>query len=156
MSSAGTRACFCLTALLIFALDAGSVLAQASIKVAKSYPTQDEPVQLTVTDDFGAPVAGAEVVAVYRPGSSVSREESIGRSDASGMVNWTPSDAGLATITATWTAGGGDDLIATTTVSVRFSGVPINGIIIMILAGFLLVVGSIIRIYKLVRAPEFN
>lgn len=135
---------------------AGSLCAQEAVATDIPFPTQNEPVRVNVTDASGSPVAGAQVVVTYRPGSRVSREETVGQSNASGALDWTPSDAGLATITATWSGSGDTPTSATTTVSVRFQGAPLDGILIMIAAGLVLAVGSFVRIYKLLRAPEFN
>ncbi len=144
-----TTACVCLAW-------AGLLCAQGAVVTDIPFPTENEPVQVKVTDSSGEPVAGAQIVVTYRPGSRVSREEAVGQSNAVGSIDWTPSDAGLATITATWPGTDDTRATATTTVSVRFQGAPLDGILIMIVAGLVLAVGSVVRIYRLLRAPELN
>jgi hypothetical protein len=81
----------------------------------------------------------------------VQKTEVVGSSSA-GSVQWTPAEAGIATLTATWAADRGE-ASTTTNVSVKFSNPPFDGIIIMVVAGLLLVVGSVIRILNLLRTP---
>ena len=131
-------------------------LLAATIVPDKTFPTQNEQVRLGVSDSDGNPVGGASVTVTYRPGSSVEKTDALGESDAAGAVMWTPSDAGIATVTATWSGPEQSDLSESTTVSVRFQRAPWDGIIIMIIAGLVLAVGSIVRIFRLLRSPEFH
>jgi hypothetical protein len=89
------------------------------------------------------------VSVTYRPGSSVSRTEDIGVTGEGGRVEWTPHLAGIATLNATWDGG-----TSTTNVSVRFAHTPLGGVAIMLLAGLLLVGGSVVRIMRIMKAPE--
>lgn len=135
---------------------AGDASATGEIILDRAFPTHKEQVRLRITDDAGNPVSGAVVSVTYRPGSSVSATDEIGRSSDGGVLQWTPMDAGLATITATWAGPEQDDMSSSTTVSVRFQSPPVDGILIMVIAGLVLIVGSVIRVYKLLRAPDFN
>lgn len=146
----------CVTMFLAGAVAAGNAQAEGNIILEKTFPTQQEQVRIQVMDDSGLPVTGANVSVTYRPGSSVSETSPIGRSAAGGTLHWTPTAAGIATITATWLGLGQDEVSRSTTVSVRFRTAPIDGIFIMIVAGLVLIVGSVIRVYKLLRAPDFN
>lgn len=128
--------------------------AQGSVVVGSEFPVKGEPVHVHVTDEAGNPVGGASIVATYRPGSSVQQADSLGVSAADGAIHWTPVEAGIATITATWAGPGGSEQTSTTSVSVRFNSPPVGGLIIMVVAGLLLVVGSVIRVYNLLRVPQ--
>lgn len=130
------------------------VSAQGTVVVEKKFPGQGESVRIHVNGESGTPVAGATVEVTYRPGSSVERIESVGVSAVDGGLEWTPAEAGLATINATWKAADGADATGTATVSVRYTSPPITGIFIMVVAGILLVVGSIIRMFNLIRTPR--
>ena len=127
--------------------------AAADIVVDQQYPVKGETTGIRVLDNSGVPVSGATVEVTYRPGSSVSRTQSIGSSQA-GQMQWVPEEAGIATITAKWTGPNQNEMSAATNVSVRFASPPIGGIIIMIVAGFVLVIGSIIRVAGLLRSPQ--
>lgn len=128
-------------------------VAMADVILEKRYPVQDEQTRIHVTDSSGAPITGANVMVTYRPGSSVSREDVVGKSGADGALAWTPQQAGIATITATWHEGSEADITSSATVSVKFASPPAGGILIMIVAGLLLIVGSVVRVTKLIRAP---
>ena len=127
--------------------------ATADVVIEHKYPVKGEATAIRVLDENGTPVSGAELEVTYRPGSSVARTEPIGRS-ATGAVEWTPQEAGIATITATWVGSDLAEASSTTNVSVKFRSPPIGGILIMIVAGLLLVVGSVIRVANLLRAPQ--
>lgn len=146
----------CVAVVLAGAGVAGDAAATGEIILDRAFPTHKEQVRIRVTDDAGDPVSGAVVSVTYRPGSSVSATDEIGRSSDGGMLQWTPMDAGLATITATWARPGQDEVSSSTTVSVRFQSPPVGGILIMVAAGLVLIVGSVIRVYRLLRTPDFN
>ena len=128
--------------------------AGADILLDADYPVQDEETQIRVVDPNGEPVSGASVEVTYRPGSEVSRIDDIGQSGADGTISWVPQQAGIATITATWTGPDQSEEATTTTVSVKFRAPPISGILIMVVAGLLLIVGSIVRVSNLLRSPQ--
>jgi hypothetical protein len=129
-------------------------LLASSIVADKTFPIRNEQTRLVVSDAHGTPVRGASVTVTYRPGSSVEKSYTLGESDAAGAVMWTPSDAGIATVTGTWPGPDQSQLSVSTTVSVRFHRAPWDGIIIMVIAGLVLAVGSVIRIFKLLRSSE--
>jgi hypothetical protein len=80
--------------------------------------------------------------------------ETIGRSGPDGRIDWVPAEAGIATLEAAWTGPDGSERIARADVSVRFRSPPVAGILIMIVAGLVLVVGSVIRMYNVIRSHE--
>ncbi len=126
----------------------------ADIILDTAFPSVKQSTRIHVTDDMGISVAGAEVTATYRPGSAVERASVVGKTAADGTFDWTPSESGIVTITATWI--GADDSEQTTSInaSVKFDPIPIAGIIIMIVAGIVLIGGGVERIAALLRSPE--
>jgi hypothetical protein len=128
----------------------------ATIVPEKAFPIQNEPIRLMLSDDDGNAVKGATVIVTYRPGSSVEKTDSLGISDSEGTVKWTPSDAGIATVTATWQGLEQSERSESKTVSVRFQRAPWSGIFIMIIAGLVLAVGSVIRIFRLLCSEEVS
>jgi len=130
------------------------VSAQGTVVVEKEFPGQGETVRIHVNGESGAPVAGATVEVTYRPGSSVERIEPVGISVEYGGLEWTPAEAGIATINATWQTADGTEATGSATVSIRYTSPPITGILIMVIAGLLLVVGSIVRMFNVIRTPQ--
>jgi hypothetical protein len=92
-------------------------------------------------------VAGAAVAATYRPNSEVLREAEVGVTDASGSLIWVPEDAGMAELRAEAPQGA-----ATQAISVRFQGVQIQGLIVLVIAGLILFGGNIIFVSRTLRA----
>jgi hypothetical protein len=140
--------------LAVLAMSAVTARAEGEIVVDESFPVVEQEVRLHVIDDDGDPVAGAVIEVTYRPGSSVEKVDPIGITEEDGGVTWIPSDAGIARVTATWLDDDGESSSLSTAVSVRFAAPPVTGIIIMVAAGLLLVVGSVIRMFNLLRTPE--
>jgi len=128
--------------------------AQGSVVIESEFPTQDQPVRVHIAHDDGSPVSGASVSVTYRPGSSVERLEPIGVSAEDGGIDWVPSEAGIANVTATWTDAGQSEIAAASSVSIRYGSPPLGGIVIMVVAGILLVLGSIVRVFNLIRTPQ--
>ncbi len=126
----------------------------ADIVLDTAFPTVKQSTRIHVTDDKDASVGGAEVTVTYRPGSAVERSSVVGTTSEAGTFAWTPSEAGIATIAATWI--GNDDTQHTTSVntSVKFDPTPVSGIIIMVIAGIVLIGGGLERVVSLLRRPE--
>ncbi len=131
------------------AVAAAAPAGAASIQVDRRYPAEGERAVVRVIADDGAPVTGALVRVTYRPGSSVETHAEVGRTDAGGAVAWTPELAGIATLSAEWTDGS-----ASANVSVRFHHAPVAGLVIMIVAGVILVGGSVVRIRRVLLEPD--
>jgi hypothetical protein len=131
-----------------------NVMARGTVVVENQFPVKNEFVRIHITGDDGYPVEGANVEVTYRPGSRVQQTDHIGASAADGTIRWAPAEAGIATITATWTGPGQTERKSATSVSIKFRSPPLDGILIMIVAGVLLVVGTVIRIFALLRTPQ--
>jgi len=123
--------------------------AAADIVLRQKYPTEGAVTQVFVQNEDGSPVPGADVTVTYRPGSSVSHTEEVGVTGEGGRIEWTPATAGIAALHAKWEGGE-----SSTNVSVKFAHVPAGGIIIMLLAGVLLVGGSVVRIMRVLKSPN--
>ena len=144
--------------LLIYLLSlcfAAEASLAGTLVLDKDFPVHLEQVTVNVQDSAGKPAAGAQMSVTYRPGSRVAHTDVIGVSTDRGSLDWTPATAGIATLTATWTEADGIEQSASTNVSVRFRKLPIDGIIIMIVAGLILIVGSGVRMYKVIKSPDF-
>jgi hypothetical protein len=131
-------------ALLAASVFAG--VASADVVLREKYPTEGESTELFIQADDGSPVSGAAVTATYRPGSSVEAVEEVGTTGPSGRLAWTPQTAGIVSVNAVW-----EDGSTSSNISVRFASAPAGGILIMIVAGLLLVGGSIVRITRVLR-----
>jgi hypothetical protein len=141
-----TETGFLSAVLVIIIVSLLASAATADVVLREKYPTEGENTELFIQADDGTPVSGAAVTVVYRPGSSVEATEAVGTTGPSGRLAWTPQTAGIASVNAVW--DGGD---TSANVSVKFGGAPAGGLIIMVLAGLLLVGGSVVRIMRVLR-----
>lgn len=165
--SGGGLAALAAVALLAAALlPAGTARAQETrdalaepgveIMVANERPLRGQPVRVTVLEG-GQPLAGARVVAVYRPNSNTQHREELAAVDSSGLLLWTPTDAGPVTLEvrdAGTPADADEPPMAAITVAVRFGSFPPSGLFIMVLAGILLFGGAATGMYLLMRPTE--
>jgi len=115
-------------------------------------PVQGSETVVTVTNDVtDAPLSRADLVARYRPGSEVSHDDTVGVTDAGGRIVWVPSDAGIVTLTAT--PPGDDPAPISRNLSVRYRGVPLPGLLILLAAGVILF-GGVIRGFRSLSGPR--
>ena len=112
--------------------------ATAQILTAPEPPVSGRPMTVTVELD-GAPLAGARVVAVYRPGSRVAESEEIGVTPESGTLEWTPRAAGLVRLRAEKPEG----VVVARDVGVRFARAPLVGLFVLVAAGVILLGGVV-------------
>jgi len=131
---------------------ASDVPAEPGIYTAKRFPVEGEPIFIYVRGADGYPVKGAVVSVTYRPGSKVEKTDKVGLTNLAGIVAWTPEDAGIVRISAKWGEAGRETEISKNT-SVKFASTPKAGIAIMLVAGLILIGGSIRRFVRLVRSP---
>ncbi len=118
--------------LLCLTVLAASASAQDVVSVEPEAPTRGEPVTVT----FSAP---ADTVAVtYRPGAVTAHTETF--TPGTATFEFTPERAGVVSVT-----GGG----AAQSLSVRFQGAPVSGIVVMILAGLILFGGAALSLRTL-------
>lgn len=138
-------------ALLIASLFAYPTLADITIEIAETYPLMGSQVEISVLED-GDPLPGTSLSAEYRPNSRTAVIESVGVTDESGVIDWTPSDAGLVRINAL--SDDSEVPIATIAVSVRYVGFPLSGILTMVIAGIILFGGAGLGMSILMREEK--
>jgi hypothetical protein len=110
-----------------------------------------EPAVLTLTDDGGVGIGGAQLTALYRPESEVSVEEVVGLTDSTGVIaDWVPKYPGIVELSASWVDSGADQS-ASATLSVRFPATPWRGVAVMIAAGVILYGGVVLSQLRLRR-----
>ena len=143
-------------AVTLAALMIVAVSAHASITLAEGQPVVGEQVQLELSGEEG-PLAEVEVVATYYPGSRVSYEETIGKTDSAGHLEWKPTTPGLVTLKAGCSKddAGKESCKATKTVSVRYDGLPVSGLAVFLAATFLLTGGILFGGYK-AQSPNYG
>ncbi len=133
-------------------------LTAAAAIVLLAAATSGADVALTLGDDFperGTPVevrlSGMEpgesysFSVTYRPNSETSRVEKVGLFDDAGSVLWTPTDAGITTLSVLDGAG---ETVISRNAAVRFDSPPVSGLLVMILAGLLLFGGSTVSMRR--------
>lgn len=129
-------------------VSAAAAPAGAGIEADPALPTEGEAATVIVTDTGGKPVRGVEITALYRPGSRVERSENLGLTGTDGSLTWSPSSAGLVTLS---TSGDGAPALSRD-LSVKYRGLPLPGLIILILAGTILY-GGVIRGFRMLKSP---
>ncbi len=132
-------------------LVAAAAGAGADITVDPAFPTTGKPAVVRVAGEAG-PVAGARVSVLYRPGSEVSRTDSLGVTGSDGALSWTPVEAGVATISAGVPDSTGAIVAQSRNLSVRFRGLPASGLFILIAAGVILY-GGVILGFRMLGSP---
>ena len=105
-----------------------------------------QPVTLTLRLKE-APAQGIELKAAYRENAhkALQHQQTIGRSAFDGTLRWVPEEAGV--VVLSWEGG-------TKNISVFYDGVPISGVLVALLAGFLLLGGTIFFFIQMMRSKE--
>lgn len=143
-----------LLASVILAAPVTRAAAAGRIDTGDQYPVVGKETIIHVRDSSGRLIEGALIDITYRPESQVEKLVSLGATNQAGIVRWTPEDAGVVTIAASWTENDSTVATGTRNVSVRFASLPVNGLAIMILAGLLLLGGSAVHFIRLLREPD--
>lgn len=93
------------------------------------------------------PAPGVELQAHYRSNAhaALQHQQNLGRSDAQGLIHWTPKEAGV--VVLKWNGGQHN-------VSVFYDGVPFSGVLVAVLAGLLLIGGTIFFFAQMLRSKE--
>lgn len=118
--------------LPLLLLLAAPLAAQDVVSITPEQPTRGEPVTVT----FSAPVDSVTVT--YRPGAITAHREMF--APGSAAFEFTPSRAGVVSVAA------GD---ASRSLSVRFRGTPVSGLLVMVLAGLVLFGGAAVSLRAL-------
>ena len=122
---------------LTLALLLGVAVGAETLSVDREMLVRDRQTVVRVLDETGLPASGRIVTADYFPNSMVERTDSLGVSDSTGMVRWTPEFAGIVTLGASK-----DGASTSLSVSVRFPGVPAGAVLVFIAAGVILLGGA--------------
>ena len=123
----------------------------ASIDLVKPV-VRDSAHVVTVVTDSTTPLDGWTVSAVYYPGSTVERVDSVGVTDSTGKTSWTPKFAGIVALKASR-----EEMSASKNVGVQYPGVPAGAVIVFLLAGAILLGGagwSLIHLIEHKPVPE--
>jgi hypothetical protein len=134
------------TMILLLAVQIGT--AQTIVLDTESL-VQDGVTEIVIDSGEGnlaADMADWVVTAQYFPNSVVVRDEMVGETDSIGRVSWTPSHAGIVTLSAKR----GEDS-ASRSVSVKFPGLPGGAVVVFFVAGTILLGGagwSLIRMFE--------
>jgi len=132
---------------LASALIAGTIgAATLDPPAAQLKPVEGQTITLHFVDD-GEPAAAVTVEAQYRQNAHASLQHSqkIGTTSSDGTLRWTPSEPGV--VALAWQGGGA-------TIAVRHDGTPISGLLIALLAGILLLGGSVYFFVRMIATDE--
>lgn len=122
-------------AALLFVLIAAAALPVRGQFLPESVRVyRGEPVEIPL------PPSADTLLVTYRPSSAIARRVMLPASGG-GAVRWTPTDAGVVALS---TPGGPSQ-----NVSVRFRGIPIGGLVVLLFAGTVLFGGAAFALKKL-------
>lgn len=124
-----------LAALLLPALAS----AQGTVSFSTDPVVQGQPVTLRFSEPADS------VMLTYRPNSDLASTDAVALGGAT-AYEWTPREAGLVRIT---TPGG-----VAQSVGVRFTGLPVSGLLVLVVAGLVLFGGAAFALFTLLGGPE--
>lgn len=114
-----------------------------------TYPQVGEPVRLLISHASYPELERFQVKVTYRPNSDVSKSETLPPPNDFGVLEWTPTDAGITTLTAEAPAlEGFEPVKLTLQVSVRYGGFPLSGLLMFIFSMLTLFGGLTLVILK--------
>lgn len=135
-----------LTVVAALAVSA-SAFAAPSIAVEPPYPVLGQPAVVTLAE---APEGEWRLVATYRPNSLITRDEPVGAPGPDGRIEWTPTAPGITQL-AFVSGEKGAKPAASRNVAVRFTGLPLTGLLVFLFAGTLLFGGAAYSIRLVMR-----
>jgi len=126
-------------ALILLLADIGP--GPATLAQFETHPVGGRATMLRFERD-GQPAVGIAVTARYRENAdpAIAHQQMIGATGTDGTLSWVPEDAGV--VVLSWEGG-------TRNVSVLHAGVPFLGVAIAVLAGILLLGGSILTFFRM-------
>lgn len=136
--------------VLLFPFMGQATEEKPAIGVEDPYPQVGKPVQVLVSH-ASHPLETFTVKVTYRPNSTVSKEQDLGRPNDNGILEWTPQDAGITVIEATANKLDDSKIVIKKQVSVRYGSFPTAGIIMFALAACTLFGGLLITAAKMGR-----
>ena len=113
------------------------------------YPLVGEPVRVLISHASYPELERFQVKVTYRPNSDVSKEEVLPPPNDFGTLEWTPTAAGITTLTAEAPAIEGFEAVKLSLqVSVRHGGFPLSGLLIFVFSMLTLFGGLALVILK--------
>lgn len=128
---------FCLKMLIICAiLIVNSSAAGLEMSMNPDVVKQGETIVIKIERE-NEPVPGVKVSCKFRPNSACEEVKSVGVTGDDGILKWTPDTAGIVTITAK--SGDAEDAESISKhISIRYSEVPVEFMVVFAGAGFIL------------------
>ncbi len=130
-----TRFPLVLAVLALTSVVGGVATAAPTLDVAEGQHQAGDPLVIRVADG-DAPLAGAAVTITHYTGTQVEHEEVV-ETDAAGVATVVPPRVGLLRVSIDGTS---------TTVSVRARGVPLSGLVVLLVAGGILALLTVLGI----------
>lgn len=143
-----------LRALLIVVALAVTAHAQSTLTLSGDQLVEGRETILSVVDATGNPVAGIQVDALYRENAhpSIRHTQNVGKTEPDGTRTWVPDQAGV--VVLRWTLPGAQEPAGKLEVAVRHDGIPGAGIAVAVIAGFLLLGGSLRFLLQMLSSDE--
>lgn len=133
--------------MILSGLNAWATPEKPQLGLDESFPLEGQPVKVYISHPTYPRLQDFEVSATYRPNSEVSFTEKLPAPNSYGVVEWSPQQAGIVTLSAKV-----PELALSKNISVRYVGFPPSGLAILGLAAFILFGGLITVILRTSRA----
>ncbi len=129
--------------------------AWAGFSFTEKNPTVGKETTVKITNKKKLPIQGARLIATYYPNSKLKREELVkGMTDTGGLLKWKPSSPGIVKLAAQLPNGKDKEgkakykTVSSTSIGVKFAGMPLSGLLVFLVAGGLLFGGMLFGFYR--------
>lgn len=142
------------TALWIALLLGAAAGAQSKLTLSGDQLVEGRETILSVAGASGIPLAGVRIEATYRENAhpSICHTQNVGKTEPDGTRTWVPEQAGV--VVLRWTLPGTTAPVDKLEVAVRHDGIPGAGIAVAVIAGFLLLGGSLRFLLQMLSTDE--
>jgi len=123
---------------------------------AESYPVVGQPVRIEFRSSGPETQGPIRLFAEYRPNSETGFIAEVSDKSGPGVWSFTPLAAGIVQLkvvrSASTEAGSEKVTLAQKSISVKYNGVPVSGISIMLLAGLVLLGGNVLSVRQALKS----
>jgi len=129
-----------------------SAFAQWKVELPDNFPIVKEPIRILVLPEKGSDCTQAIVTAIYRPNARAEERELIGSPILDCTLAWTPKNPGITIISVMYE----NKEVGEKQISIPFNKTPVLGVLVLVVAGFILYGGIIYSMKVSMGQKEFE